>query len=56
MAAKPKCPCPTRCKYCGAQRKRDSVGHYCGTRNCQWEFAFKCCTLNKQTGGDNART
>ncbi len=24
-----KCKCPIHCKYCGARRRRDSVGHYC---------------------------
>ena len=32
--AKPKCPCPFHCKYCGRKRSRDCVGHYCKTVNC----------------------
>src|SRR6185295_11022474 len=26
----------TRCKYCGAKLRRDVVGQYCPTKNCQW--------------------
>lgn len=26
------------CKYCGAKLKKDHIGKYCPTRNCQWEF------------------
>lgn len=26
----------TRCKYCGARLRRNSVGLYCPTKNCQW--------------------
>ena len=25
-----------RCKYCGEILKRDAVGLYCPTKNCQW--------------------
>jgi hypothetical protein len=42
-----KCPCPVRCNYCGAKRRRDPVGHYCPTKNCQWEHGYSTCTLNK---------
>jgi hypothetical protein len=24
------------CKYCGARLKKDAVGQYCPTHNCQW--------------------
>jgi hypothetical protein len=27
-----------KCKYCGAVMKKDSVGPYCPTRNCQWSL------------------
>lgn len=27
----------SRCKYCGAVLKKDSVGKYCPTKNCQWQ-------------------
>lgn len=39
------CPCPLYCKYCGRRRSKDSVGHYCKTRNCQWQHGYRCCTL-----------
>ena len=29
------------CKYCGAKLKKDYIGKYCGTRNCQWEFGVR---------------
>jgi hypothetical protein len=29
-----------RCKYCGAILRRDPVGQYCPTWNCQWEFGL----------------
>lgn len=41
------CPCPIYCKYCGAKRKLDSVGHYCPTKNCDWEHGYRGCTLFK---------
>jgi hypothetical protein len=45
--SKPKrCDCPVYCRYCGRKRSRDAVGHYCKTRNCQWEHGYKSCTLN----------
>ncbi len=30
----------TRCKYCGARLKRDSIGQRCGTRNCKWQYGL----------------
>jgi len=42
-ARRAKCQCPLYCKYCGAKRKRDSVGHYCPTKNCQWAQGYKDC-------------
>ncbi len=38
-----KCGCPSRCLYCGRPRSRDSVGHYCKTRNCQWQHGYSTC-------------
>ncbi len=26
------------CRYCGAKLKRDTVGMYCPTKNCQWSY------------------
>lgn len=28
------------CKYCGAKLKRDVVGLYCPTKNCQWQYGL----------------
>lgn len=28
------------CRFCGAKLKRDSVGQYCPTRNCQWQYGL----------------
>lgn len=28
------------CKYCGAKLKRDAIGPYCPTENCQWQHGF----------------
>jgi hypothetical protein len=30
----------TCCKYCGARLRRDVVGQYCPTRNCQWQHGL----------------
>lgn len=38
-----KCSCPVRCRYCGRQRSRDAFGHYCKTRNCQWQHGYATC-------------
>jgi hypothetical protein len=38
-----KCDCPLYCKYCGAKLRRDSIGHYCPTKNCQWQHGVKGC-------------
>ena len=35
--------CPLYCRYCGARLRRDAVGHYCPTRNCQWQYGVKGC-------------
>lgn len=43
-----KCPCPLHCKYCGGRRGRDNIGHYCKTRNCQWQHGYWICTLHKR--------
>lgn len=45
---KPACQCPMRCKYCGARRRRDQVGHYCPTANCDWQHGYRGCTLFKK--------
>ena len=37
--------CPIYCKYCGAKLKRDNVGHYCPTRNCQWQYGVSGCPV-----------
>ena len=26
------------CKYCGAKLRKDHVGQYCPTKNCQWQY------------------
>jgi hypothetical protein len=39
----PRCNCPLYCKYCGAKLRRDPVGHYCPTRNCQWQHGANNC-------------
>lgn len=39
-----KCPCPLYCKYCGARRRADQCGHYCPTKNCDWQHGYKMCT------------
>jgi len=31
---------PYRCKYCGAILRRDAVGLYCPTENCQWHHGI----------------
>jgi len=28
------------CRFCGARLKRDTVGKYCPTRNCQWQHGI----------------
>lgn len=30
-----KCNCPIYCRFCGARLKKDHIGHYCPTANCQ---------------------
>lgn len=30
----------THCRYCGARLKKDTVGQYCPTRNCQWQYGL----------------
>lgn len=46
--AKATCPCPLYCRYCGSKRRRDSVGHYCPTRNCQWQHGYAGCTVHEK--------
>lgn len=38
------CRCPLFCKYCGAKLRVDGVGHYCTTRNCDWQQGVDDCT------------
>jgi len=52
---KVKCNCPTHCKYCGARRKKDYIGHFCGTNNCQWEHGFKGCFAGNPAHGDSSQ-
>lgn len=40
--------CPLYCKYCGAKLKLDNVGHYCPTRNCQWEHGVADCPVREE--------
>ena len=42
------CLCPLYCRYCGARRSLDSVGHYCKTRNCQWQHGYTTCRLKRE--------
>lgn len=46
------CGCPTHCKYDGARLRRDAVGHYCPTRNCQWEFGVPDCMQGRAERSD----
>jgi hypothetical protein len=39
------CSCPVYCKYCGKRRSRDLVGHYCKTKNCQWQHGYSTCVF-----------
>ena len=50
-----KCQCPARCKYCGAKRKLDVVGHYCPTVNCDWQHGYRGCTLFKNQTSPSTR-
>lgn len=52
---KTSCECPVNCKYCGAARRRDTVGHYCPTKNCQWEHGYKGCLLNQNESATTER-
>ncbi len=40
---KNKCKCPIYCIFCGARLKKDNVGHYCPTDNCQWQYGVDDC-------------
>lgn len=50
---KKKCSCPIYCKYCGAKLKKDLIGHYCGTRNCNWEYGIDSCTDYEEVTKNN---
>ena len=43
-----KCNCPIYCKFCGARLKKDNVGHYCPTDNCQWEYGVNNCVIEEE--------
>ena len=42
---KSKCGCPIYCRFCGAKLKKDYVGHYCGTSNCQCCYGVDKCVI-----------
>jgi hypothetical protein len=42
---KAKCECPIYCQKCGRRRSKDSVGHYCKTKNCQWALGYPMCPV-----------
>jgi hypothetical protein len=49
-----KCGCPLYCKYCGAKLRKDVVGHYCPSKNCQWSHGAKGCYVPSKKGADHA--
>lgn len=53
---KRKCDCPIHCKFCGAKLRRDVVGHYCPTKNCQWSYQGTGCPCRPKGGEGNANT
>jgi len=30
----------THCKFCGARLKKDHIGKYCPSKNCQWSHGL----------------
>lgn len=42
------CDCPIYCRYCGARLRRDPIGHYCSTQNCQWQHGVNTCPVSKR--------
>lgn len=36
----------TTCRFCGARLKKDGVGHYCPTRNCQNQYGVRECQIH----------
>ena len=46
----PKCQCPVRCKYCGRTRSWTVDGHYCKTKNCEWQHGYPGCTKRRNDG------
>ena len=40
------------CKYCGARLRRDTVGQYCPTKNCQWQHGVPASAYSL-TGSSN---
>jgi len=43
LSGKKYCQCPLNCPYCGRRRSKDSIGHYCKTRNCQYSLGYAGC-------------
>jgi hypothetical protein len=41
------CDCPLYCMFDGARLRRDYVGHYCPTDNCQWRYGIDNCISRK---------
>jgi hypothetical protein len=39
--------CPLYCNFCGAKLRLDSIGHYCPTPNCQWQYGVEKCPIRK---------
>ena len=37
------------CKYCGAKLKRDIVGQFCPTKNCQWQYGLPLADDTKKS-------
>lgn len=46
---------PLHCAYCGRLRSRDPVGHYCKTKNCQWQHGYKTCPVQSRRAGGGMR-
>jgi hypothetical protein len=44
-----KCDCPRRCRYCGRARSRDTIGHYCKTKNCPWQHGYSTCRVKDES-------
>ena len=44
---KKKCNCPIYCRFCGAKLKKDTVGHYCPSKNCSWSLGVEGCPIEE---------